>query len=325
MNRTPINPEDFAKRLSEAVKGQDEAIEYLSFLARMYDLQRLAEAYHFNDEAYKEFPRVVLMLTGTTGGGKTFLVKEFAKTMNLPYHKIDCSQVTGDGWVGLSVSDAVQMHLAKAPDGRGILHLDEFDKILPSNGPNGDDENSNFMASKMNSFLELLDGDFAGVPNQRAATPPGGAPNLALVNKSLIICSGSFQQARDKEQFSKDNPKRSIGFSALEHDIEDDESMDWKEKMTQLGYMKELAGRISHSIELQPYKVDDIIDIIKTSKCSIYKKYLHMLGSQNELSDEELRELAKQAAGSEAGLRILNSLLFEKFFKSKCWKWDEKL
>lgn len=324
-NEAPLNPAEFAERLAKTVKGQPEAIEYLSFIARIYDLKMRAEVFSFTEEDLKEFPRIVLMLTGATGGGKTFLIKEFAKQLKLPYTKLDCSQVTGDGWVGTSVSDVVMKHISKCKDGHGILHLDEFDKILPSNGTGSrEGTESNFIASKMSSFLELLDGDFTATVAQRGQTPAANAPDLSIVNKTLIICSGSFQQVRDVEESSKKFDKNPIGFSDHTKEDKDEESSDWKAKMSELGYLKELAGRISHSLELKPYAKDDIIAILKDSDGSPYKKYLNMFGKGSTITDEELDTIAEAAADSQAGLRILNSLLFEAYFKKGVWKWKEK-
>lgn len=314
----PLNPEAFAKELAKTVKGQDEAIQYLAFLARIYDLKRRAAAFQFNQESQSNFPRIVLLLTGETGGGKTFLVKEFAKNLSLPYTKLDCSQVTGDGWVGTSVSDVVSKHLTKCKDGYGVLHLDEFDKILPSNGTDGaGSHQANFIAGKMSAFLELIDGDFTSTPTERAS-PVMAKQDSELVNNSLIICSGSFQQARDLADSSKSNP---MGFMLAQSEaLDTSDDLNWKEKMDELGYMKELAGRISHSIELKPYEKEHILDILQNGSKSPYQEYLNAFGKGQALTDEELDEIADKAQKSKSGLRILNSLLFEAYFNKGCWK-----
>lgn len=313
------SPEHFKEELSKSVKGQDKLLDCLTFVARMHYLKMSAAMLPFKDESKKSFPRTNILLTGETGCGKTHTVKAFAKALGVPYVKADCSQITGDGWVGTSVVDIVADFLSKCPDGYGIIHLDEFDKILPSNGGGKDERNADFMASKMNSFLELLDGDFTAyedIDKHKNKLPS----NVENVNNALIVCTGSFQQARDREDESK---KSGIGF--IEHladpvEGDSEETICWKKKMGELGYLKEVAGRICYSIELEPYTIDEVLDIINNSSESPYKKYLNILGHHNALSDEEILEIAQQSVDSEAGLRVLNSLMFEAFFKKGCWK-----
>ncbi|VDO43486.1 unnamed protein product [Brugia timori] len=78
-----------------------------------------------------------ILLMGPSGVGKTYLTQILAEILDVPIAMCDCTLLTQSGYVGDDVDTVIQKLLANA-DGdidatqRGIVFLDEFDKISSS-------------------------------------------------------------------------------------------------------------------------------------------------------------------------------------------------
>lgn len=289
-----------ADLLRETVRGQTEAVQLLSYIGFTYLLNCQAMEQGFDR---KMLPKLNVLMTGQTGFGKTFLVRELAKALKLPYTKIDVSTITGEGWQGPSLTSALADYVKQSQLGYGIIHLDEVDKSgFASNGDARD-----MKTDLQQNLLELLDGDYSVVENYK---PGHAATDLSVVNKALIIMTGSFQKERDAKEATK-----VYGFHNRPEEkqlVQDGQS--WKDKLTELGYMKEFAARIVHSIELHRYTKEEIIDIIKNSKTSALKKYEHLYGTSLGITDADIEGMAEVVMKSKNGIRELESLVFAKYF-----------
>ena len=75
-----------------------------------------------------------VLLLGPTGVGKTFLMRNVAKLIGVPFVKADATKFSETGYVGYDVDDLVR-DLVKAANGDaelaeyGIIYVDEIDKI----------------------------------------------------------------------------------------------------------------------------------------------------------------------------------------------------
>lgn len=290
--------EHIIEKLTNSVKGQNDVISLLAYIGYTYSLEVLAMDMGFNK---KSLPKLTTLLTGKTGCGKTFLIRKLAEALELPYIKIDMSTVTAEGWVGANVSTAINEFLTKSPRGFGIVHLDEIDKINIGNADRSGKQDL------QNQMLELLDGDYSTINDNQEPTQRGKTRDLTNVNNALIICTGSFQMQRD------DGNKNKMGF-VEQVSLANNTSKTFKEKMREMGFMKELSARIVHSIELQEYTKDDIRDIILNSKDSALFKYNILFGENNTINDSDIEELVDKVHNSDNGIRELESLVFDKYF-----------
>lgn len=290
--------EHIIEKLSQSVKGQEEVISLLAYIGYTYSLEVMAMDMGFQK---KSLPKLSTLLTGKTGCGKTFIIRKLAEALEIPYIKIDMSTVTAEGWVGANVSTAVNEFLTKSPRGLGIIHLDEIDKINVSSGNTGSKQDL------QNQMLELLDGDYSTINDNNDPRVKGQTRDLSNVNNALIICTGSFQMQRD------DNSKSNMGFFE-QVNLANDPNKNFKQKMKDMGFMKELSARIVHAIELQQYSKEDIRDIVLNSKDSAVNKYNILFGFDNTISPDEINEIVERVHTSENGIRELESLVFEKYF-----------
>lgn len=79
-----------------------------------------------------------ILLLGSTGVGKSYLVEKIAEKMKVPFAKVDATSYTAAGYVGGDVEDIVRVNLLNNAKGnvkaaeKGIVYIDEFDKISAS-------------------------------------------------------------------------------------------------------------------------------------------------------------------------------------------------
>lgn len=283
--------------MSRFIKGQDKILDLYAFIGYSYTTQLSAQILGIRKQS---LPKMNILVTGPTGSSKTFAAQKFAEALGMPYTKIDCSITVGEGWLGTSTSAYLSEFLEKSPNGYGILHLDEIDKIAW-----GDGDDYRGQIARQTSLLELLDGTYNILygPNKTS---------LNNINNSLIILSGSFQQHRDNIDSMN---SRNIGFINSKEKSED--ILDWKNKIHTLGFSKEFAARIVHTIEVEKYNKEQIKDIIIFGEESPYRKYLNLFGEDATLTIDDINEIVDKTVNSKNGLRELDSLFFQKFYSKR--------
>lgn len=119
-------PTEIVKRLDEYVVGQTDAKKKLAVAAYNH-YKRLSMP-------DKEIDKSNVLLIGPTGSGKTFLVQNLAKVLDVPVAIADATSLTEAGYVGDDV-ESVLVRLVDAAGGdvrkaeQGIIFIDEIDKI----------------------------------------------------------------------------------------------------------------------------------------------------------------------------------------------------
>lgn len=89
------------------------------------------------------FEKSNILLLGPTGTGKSLLARTLARELEVPYVSVDAASWTAAGYVGGDVEECVA-RLAEAADGdlekagRGIVFIDEIDKIAATSGTTRD-------------------------------------------------------------------------------------------------------------------------------------------------------------------------------------------
>ena len=124
--------------ITKRVVGQDEQVRRI--LYTIIENRRMANKNDLEDP--KQYIENIL-IRGESGGGKTFIINNIAKLLNIPIFTADATQYTESGYVGADITDMLSELYHAAGDDieraeKGILVIDEIDKKAGNNGRGGD-------------------------------------------------------------------------------------------------------------------------------------------------------------------------------------------
>lgn len=221
-----------------------------------------------------------ILLCGSTGTGKTEILKRISKLYNIPIVIEDATSLSETGYVGRKITDMLD-DLCVAADGdvelaeRGILVIDEFDK-LAEKPKDGDSHVSRLGVQR--SLLKLLDGHVFYFEDIEFDT-----------SKLTVVCLGAFIGITNGDYYKE---------------LEVDDFIEY-------GIMRELISRFSKTIFMNPLEKEDIIKILKESNFSplnTYKEMFKVLDVDFEFNNEFVEYIAKLAIDKKSGARSLKTV-----------------
>lgn len=307
-------PHKIKASLDEYIVGQDYAKKVMSVAVYNHYKRVASDA---NDDI--EIEKSNMLMVGPTGSGKTYMVRTLAKLLDVPLAITDATSLTEAGYIGDDIESVVSKLLAAADNDiekaeRGIIFIDEIDKIAKKRNTNQRDVSGE---SVQQGMLKLLEGADVEVP-VGASSKNAMVPMVTVNTRNILfICGGAFP---DLDSIIKErlNQESSMGFkAALKDQYDEDENILQKvtvEDIRTFGMIPEFIGRLPILFSLEALTEDMLVRILKEPRNAILKQYQKLLEMDEvklEFEDEALHAIAKKAKEKKVGARALRAIIEE--------------
>lgn len=323
-----LKPRDIKSHLDRFVIGQDEAKKALSIAVCDHYNQIIEHNKNPDDSHHEHYSKQNVLILGPTGVGKTYMVKQIAKLIGVPFVKADATRFSETGYMGANVDDLVKDLVNQAGGDikkaeYGIIYLDEADKLASAGNSVGKDVNGRGVQLGLLKLMEETDVDL------RAGNDPAsqmqafldmqqkGRVEKKVVNTKhiLFIVSGAFTGLSELIEKRIDVGK--IGFSnKTETESHSKNSSNrlhdaTTEDFINYGFEPEFVGRLPVRVACDPLDADKLFEILKKSEGSIinqYKQSFKSYGISLNFADSALTTIAKKAAKEQTGARSLMTI-----------------
>jgi len=310
-----LKPKDIKEHLDRYVIRQDEAKKALAIAVCDHYNHVQEDLRHKDYEYYKQN----IMILGPTGVGKTYLIKQIARLIGIPFVKADATRFTETGYVGANVEDLVRDLVSQANSDvetaqYGIIYIDEIDKLASALSGHGRDISGRGVQIGLLKLMEETEIDLrAGndVASQMQAMMEfqrKGKVEKQVINTRhiLFVVSGAFNDLKDPIKTRLN--KNSIGFKTEEHRDGDDDllSLATTQDFIDFGFEPEFIGRIPVRVSCRNLSSDDLYDVLKYSEGSIIRQYqrnFRAYGIEATFTDKALRCIAARAYREKTGAR----------------------
>jgi len=246
--------------------GQDKLVTDISKIIEIFKASECTIRPHF-------------ILTGPSGSGKSFTIKNLCVKQDLNYFDINAAQLTKEGTSGNSLSKALSplLQLGSKPV---VCFVDEFDKLFIS-GNSNDSAAHESTTGVQNEFLKVLESDTTSVFGDYGKYINASSKNV------LFIFAGAFNG---------------------EEDIDLD-------RLREIGLKTEFLGRVGLVYNTKPLTLEDLYNIIDTSE--LLENYCRLFdNADKEKIIYELKAyIQKNYEFNTIGARLINTLINQYFIK----------
>lgn len=294
-----MTPRELYKNLSKYVIGQGEALQSVCN-AVCYHYQSLSKS--------KENKKSNLLLIGPTGCGKTYAVEKVSQILETPLLISDATRFSGTGYVGENVDSLVQDLVIKAGGdlntaSRGIIYLDEIDKIAAVDGSGRDVSGRDVQ----NGLLKIVEAGDVKVLSKEGE-------RIINTRDILFIGGGSFSGICNTLR------GYSVADPTVQSDLNNDELLyeasapEVIKALEKFGMIPELLGRIQVIARFRQLGKEDLIRILKESEESPLKDYKNDFKAYKikvEFTPDSYETISELAYERGVGARGLKSVMEE--------------
>ena len=242
-----------------------------------------------------------ILLTGTTGVGKTLLMQLIARYLDRPFYKIDSPQLTSAGYAGRDIEEALwDLYVECGKDvtkaEKAIIFFDEIDK----KGSSKKDDHSGQRV--LNSLLAFIEGaTYDACENMKTAKT-----KVKIDTSNMIVFAGGsfsdvYRSLREKNiGFDRQVSSKPIYRPATTEDFVK------KGMMTD-----EFMGRVT-VIKLNDLDIDDIKRVMlesDESELKVQEAIFEKLGVKITFTDDYITEIARNAYSKGTGLRGIDDVV----------------
>ena len=283
--------------------------------------------------AKMEYVKPNVLLLGPTGVGKTFLMRNVAKLIGVPFVKADATKFSETGYVGYDVDDLVR-DLVKAADGDvelaeyGIIYVDEIDKIASQASNSGRDVSGRGVQINLLKLMEETEvnlhspQDMMGQMKAFMDMQKGTTPNKSTISTKniLFIVSGAFDQLAENVRKRLDVNR--IGFGSPDEKGSEEESVNRflskaePRDFIDYGFVPEFVGRLPVRVACEELNKDDLGEILHSSEGNVLEQYKGDFAGYDikfSIDDGAIEKIAEQAAEEKTGARGLVTVLERTF------------
>ncbi len=283
--------------------------------------------------AKMEYVKPNVLLLGPTGVGKTFLMRNVAKLIGVPFVKADATKFSETGYVGYDVDDLVR-DLVKAADGDvelaeyGIIYVDEIDKIASQASNSGRDVSGRGVQINLLKLMEETEvnlhspQDMMGQMKAFMDMQKGTTPNKSTISTKniLFIVSGAFDQLAENVRKRLDVNR--IGFGSPDEKGSEEESVNRflskaeTRDFIDYGFEPEFVGRLPVRVACEELNKDDLGEILHSSEGNVLQQYKGDFAGYDikfSIDDGAIEKIAEQAAEEKTGARGLVTVLERTF------------
>jgi len=322
--RFSMKPADIKQYLDRFVIGQEDAKKVLA----------TAVCDHYNHirrcrggRECRTYQKQNVIMIGSTGIGKTYLVRSIADLIGVPFVRADATKFSETGYVGGDVEDLVRELVHRARGGvrlaeYGIIYLDEVDKIATPANVIGRDVSGRGVQMGLLKLMEDTEvpvraaNDITSQLQAMLEFQAKGKSERKTINTRhiLFIVSGAFTGL--KEIVRRRVARRAIGFGpAGGYQRDEDFALLRQAKsadFVEFGFEPEFIGRLPVVVACHDLTDEHLFAILTRSEGSL----LHQIrgswqayDSEVVFDEEALRRVAQLAHREGTGARGLGSVL----------------
>lgn len=314
-----FSPKYFYESLNKKVIGQEDAKKRVSLA--VYEHVKSS----FGKQESKD--RHNILLLGASGSGKTFIINNVAKDLNVPFVVGDATSYSPTGFQGADAESCIH-ELWTTVEGdiesaeRGVVFIDEIDKLATYNHVGTRSES--FNQSTQSTMLKLIEGKRVKIPS--SVTGDTGNPPPYISTSKILFCFGGAFNGLHKIVAKKMGKKeKTIGLRAdsdyneefqkqLEsYEILKSASQDiLVESLIEYGLSAEFVGRIQNIVALAPLNKEELMKcLMEIDSSPVNKQQLLFAesGIHLKFDDDFLNNVVDKVEKMGTGTRALNTLV----------------
>ena len=287
--------------LDQYVIGQNHAKKDIAVAVRNH-YKRLS----LPEEQQEDVEKSNILLMGESGTGKTKIIQQIAKFINVPIVVVDCTSMSASGYTGDDVDNAIkdiysQANGNKSLAEKGIVFLDEIDKKKKSKESRAADVGGEDVQK---SLLRILEGKNVRVGkgveiNTKDILFIAGGAFIGLENiieTRLQTNSIGFGRARNQDN---------VNMKEVYSNVTTDD-------LIEFGLIPELVGRLPIHTYTESLSKDDIKRVMIETKNSVVKQFETLFavdGVKLTFNLDAIDYVAEKVLKDKIGVRGLRKVL----------------